>query len=71
MIKTKSQNQQILGRLRKEKTLTSVEIIQEMNVLRPGSRINELRNAGHHISTEMIKLGKTRIAQYRLEEEES
>lgn len=45
-----SQRSRILARLR-EGAATSIQLIQEENVLRPSARIAELRAAGHQILT--------------------
>lgn len=47
-----SQRSRILARLR-EGAATSIQLIQEENVLRPSARIAELRAAGHPILTHL------------------
>lgn len=47
-----SQHARILARLKKG-AATTVELIQEENVLRPGARIHELREKGHDIRTHL------------------
>lgn len=47
-----SQHARILARLKKG-AATTVELIQEENVLRPGARIHELREKGHDIKTHL------------------
>lgn len=49
---TASQHARILARL-KQGAATTVELIQEENVLRPGARIHELREKGHDIRTHL------------------
>lgn len=47
-----SQRARILARLR-EGPATTVEMIEELNIMRPGARINELRGDGHDILTHL------------------
>ncbi|MEQ6917033.1 helix-turn-helix domain-containing protein [Halomonas aquatica] len=48
-----SQCLRILARLREGPATTS-ELMLELNVLRPGARISELREKGHDIRTHLI-----------------
>lgn len=47
-----SQHARILARL-KQGAATTIELIQEENILRPGARICELREKGHDIRTHL------------------
>ncbi|WP_410000338.1 helix-turn-helix domain-containing protein [Halomonas sp. I1] len=47
-----SQRARILARLR-EAPATTLELMQELNILRPGARISELRDEGHSIATHL------------------
>lgn len=47
-----SQHARILARL-KRGAATTIEFIEEENVLRPGARIRELREKGHNIQTHL------------------
>lgn len=49
---THSQRARILARLR-EAPATTIELMEELNILRPGARITELRQAGHDIRTHL------------------
>lgn len=48
-----SQRARILERL-KRGSVTTLELIEEENVLRPGARIAELRTDGHPIKTHLM-----------------
>jgi Helix-turn-helix domain len=63
----RSQCEMILSHLRSGKTITPLEALNLYQCLSLAQRINNLRNDGHDIKTEMIRLrsGK-RIAQYHL-----
>ena len=63
----KTQNEQILKHLQKGKSLTPIKALDKFGCFRLSGRICELRERGHDINTEMIKLksGK-RIAKYYL-----
>lgn len=50
---TASQRSRILARLR-EGSVTTIQLIEEENILRPGARINELRKSGHDIKTHLV-----------------
>lgn len=66
-----SQRARILSRLR-EGAATTTELMVELNILRPGARIAELRADGHNIKTHLVDefdpWGRphTRIARYYL-----
>lgn len=47
-----SQRARIMARLKKG-AVTTIELIEEENILRPGARIHELREAGHDIRTHL------------------
>ncbi|KXS37462.1 MAG: hypothetical protein AWU55_2338 [Halomonadaceae bacterium T82-2] len=47
-----SQCARILVRLH-EGPATTIELMQEMNIMRPGARVNELRKQGHKINTHL------------------
>lgn len=67
------QKQLVLNRLRLA-PLTAFDALMDLGVARLASRINELRNDGYEIDTQMIDVptrrGNARIAQYVLIEEE-
>lgn len=61
-----SQSNQILGALRKGRSVTALEALMAFNCLRLAARIKELRERGHAITTDMIRKGKKKYASYRL-----
>ncbi|MDL4861972.1 helix-turn-helix domain-containing protein [Halomonas elongata] len=68
---TSSQRSRILARLN-EGPATTMELMSELNIMRPGARINELRSEGHDIRTHLQDVldpwGRphTRVALYYL-----
>jgi len=66
---TKSQCAQILKHLQDGNTLTSLEAIFKFGCMRLGSRIYDLREAGHMIIGEMVKDENTgkKYSRYRME----
>jgi len=62
-----SQKEAILAHLQAGQTLTSLQALRYFQCLSLAQRINELRNAGHQISSRMVKTttGK-RVAEYSL-----
>lgn len=65
---TNTQNRMILDHLRKEKTITPLEALRLYGVFRLSARIFDLKDAGHVIATNIIKVGNEgkRVAEYRL-----
>jgi hypothetical protein len=62
-----SQNERILGHLRRGRTLTPLSAIRLFDCLRLGGRIHELRTLGFDIRTEKLELSSgKRIARYSL-----
>ena len=59
-----SQNQQILNHLQTGGTLTPLEALGKYDCFRLGARVNDLRNDGHPIITNMVKHGGKRYASY-------
>lgn len=68
---TNSQRARIMARL-SEGPATTMELMEELNIMRPGARINELRGEGHDIRTHLQDVldpwGRkhTRVALYYL-----
>lgn len=60
------QRTRILVRLKAGHTITQKQAIQWWECYRLASRIQELRDQGHVIVTEMVKGKKTRYARYKL-----
>lgn len=63
------QNAIVLDWFTRRKTITPLEAIKDLGVLRLGARIFELREAGHDIHTEMMPVpnrqgGTSRVARY-------
>ncbi len=67
---TSSQRQRILGWLRKNSSLTTLEARTELDIFHPSARVQELRAQGYNIVTytETVDTGKGkhRIAKYVL-----
>ena len=64
----KSQSEQILKALQKGNKITPLDAISRWNCFRLGGRIYDLREAGHNITTEMVKSSSgKRYAQYSLD----
>lgn len=66
-----TQKEETLHYLKTYKTITTWEGFKELNILRLGSVINELRNEGHAIKTNMLTVTKrngkkAQIAEYSL-----
>jgi hypothetical protein len=66
---TDSQCTAILKHLKRGRGLTALEAIKRFQTLRLAARINELREDGYPISTEIVKDRKTgkRFARYRMQ----
>lgn len=62
----KSQNEIILKMLQDKKKVTPLTAFREANTLRLSGRIMEIRQAGYNVKTEMIMVGKKRVASYIL-----
>ena len=65
---SEAQNAQILAHLKSGKKITAFEALAEYNCLRLSGRIYDLRQEGHSISMEMVKMpsGK-RVGEYWLD----
>lgn len=61
---TESQSKQILNHLLTGKSLTPITALIRFNCLRLGARIYDLRKIGHPIKTELINVGKKKVARY-------
>jgi hypothetical protein len=60
-----TQNDQILKHL-KNGPITPMEALNDYGCFRLASRINDLKNAGHNIVTDMVEQDGKRFAKYRL-----
>lgn len=65
MSTVKTQKEQILDML-VDGPLTSMESFKILGCTRLAARVLELKNDGHIITTEMIKVGRTTYARYHL-----
>jgi len=61
-----SQKNQILGHMRRHKTITPLEALDKFGCLRLAARIQNLRDSGYKIATEWVRKGEKRFARYRL-----
>lgn len=65
-----AQNIAVLAYLKRCGSITPLEALRELGVMRLGARIFELREAGHPIEREMVQVstrdGTTRVARYSL-----
>jgi hypothetical protein len=66
---TESQNKRILEHLSLGRTLTSLEALLLFGSLRLASRINDLKNKGHNVKSEMVETeySKKKVARYSLD----
>jgi len=67
MENTDSQNKAILKALQNNDRLTPWDILNNFGSLRASARIYDLRAMGHPVKTEMVKIGKKRVARYFLQ----
>lgn len=67
---TGHQNTAVLDWLRRYPSITPLEAMNKLGIMRLGARIYDLRQAGHDIEREMIEVstrdGTTHVARYRL-----
>lgn len=62
-----TQNDEILNHLRQERTITALEALELYGSFRLAARIKDLRDVGHKIHTNRLKLtDKKTIAEYVL-----
>lgn len=59
-----SQNQQILKHLQTGKSITPMEALNKYGCFRLASRINDLRNMGYNIQSELVHKNDTKFARY-------
>lgn len=64
--KTNSQNAKVLEYLKTGATLTCLEAMQKGLTHNLRSRISNLKDAGHNIKSELVKVDGTYIAKYSL-----
>ena len=66
-----SQSQRLLEHLKKGNRVTPIEALREFGIFRLAARINDLRERGHTIESELVpvkdRLGAIkRVAEYRI-----
>jgi hypothetical protein len=61
-----TQTQQILKHLEKGNKLTSLEALSLFGCFRLAARVQELRDVGHEVKSQLIKIKGKRIAEYWL-----
>ena len=61
-----SQNKMLLMYLKEYGSITALEALKELGSLRLAARIKNLRDEGHNITTESIRVNKKMIANYKL-----
>lgn len=61
-----SQAEAILKALQRGEKLTPLDCLNRFGSLRASCRIKDLRNLGYDIKTEIVKVGKKRVALYSL-----
>ena len=71
-----TQNEEVLDYLKKHGTITQLEALRELGIMRLASRISDLRKDGNAISRQMIEVRarngrKAHVAQYSLKENEN
>lgn len=62
-----AQTKQILAHLESGKSITPINALNLFGVFRLSARINDIRNKGHKVVTDMIQSGDKRFASYRLD----
>lgn len=62
----KSQNEEILKHLKKNKTINPIQALNEFSCFRLAARIGDLRQAGHQIISSIKKRNGKRYAEYQL-----
>jgi hypothetical protein len=63
-----AQSKAILAHLQQGNTITGIEALNDFGCFRLAARIKDLKDKGHKIISEMIKLpNEKRIARYSLE----
>lgn len=61
-----TQNQKIKTHLLSGKSLTPIQALNKFGCFRLASRVNDLRNEGLKITTEIVKKNKKRFASYKI-----
>lgn len=71
----KSQRDRVLEYIKKHGSITALEAMNDLGVMRLASRISDLRKAGHFIKSEMISVcnrfeEECKVARYTLAKDE-
>ena len=61
-----SQKSQILAYLKRGRSLTGIQALNLYGCFRLAARIEEIRCMGYRVETDMIAVGKKRVARYRM-----
>lgn len=61
-----SQNLQVLAYINEHGSITPMDALSELKCFRLAARVNQLRDKGHKIQTEIVRSGDKRYAKYRL-----
>ena len=62
-----SQNKTILAHFRRSKSITSLAAIRDYDITRLAARIHDLKEAGHTINSERVKVADGKyVARYTL-----
>ena len=68
MKREKGQNRKILAYMRKGHSITPLDALRLFGCFRLGARIFDLKQAGHNISREIVKVQRgARVARYSME----
>ena len=62
----KTQNQQILARLKSGKTITPIQALQQFGCMRLAARIRDLRDDGHLIAAVWYQTRDKKVKRYSL-----
>ena len=66
-MKTQSQYHKILSHLKRGWKLTPIQALNKYGCLRLAARIEEIRDAGFKVATNMVTRNGARFAEYQLE----
>ena len=61
-----SQRMQILRHMWSGNSITTMEAFEKFRCTRLAARVVEIRESGHNVTAEMVKIGGARVARYRI-----
>lgn len=61
-----SQTKEILGALKKGQHITAIDALREFNCFRCAARVNDIKNMGYDVHTEIVKENGKRFASYSM-----